>query len=80
MQNLAEDLEVDFKTVKRWLSILENLYVIFSVPPFDKNVARGLKKLQKYYFYDTGQVEGDSVSARNSFGRSFSVGSAPHSQ
>ena len=32
------------KTVKRWLTILENMYVIFKVPPFHKNIARAIQK------------------------------------
>ncbi|MCB0327568.1 MAG: ATP-binding protein [Bdellovibrionales bacterium] len=56
--NLARDLEVDAKTVKNWLTILENLFVIFKVIPFHKNIARSILKEPKYYFYDVVQVEG----------------------
>jgi len=59
LQNLAQDLQVDFKTVKRWIEILENLFIVFAVTPYSKNVARGLTKMKKYYFFDTGQVEGE---------------------
>ncbi|MFP4385064.1 MAG: ATP-binding protein [Spirochaetia bacterium] len=55
--NLARDLECDAKTVKRWLSLLENLYVVFAVRPYHKNIARSILKEPKYYFYDTGQVK-----------------------
>jgi hypothetical protein len=57
--SLARDLQVDPKTVKSWLEILENLYVIFKVTPYHRNIARSLLKEPKYYFYDTGLVEGD---------------------
>lgn len=50
--NLARDLEVDPTTVKRWLGLLENLYIIFKVSPYSKNIARSLLKEPKYYFYD----------------------------
>jgi len=56
---LARDLQCSDKTVKRWLTILENMYVVFKVPPFHKNVARAIQKAPKFYFYDTGQVIGD---------------------
>lgn len=59
LNSLAEDLQVDFSTVKRWISILENLYLIFRVTPWSKNIARALTKASKYYFYDNGQVLGD---------------------
>lgn len=57
--SLAQDLQCSDKTIKRWLTILENMYVIFCVPPFHKNIARAIQKSPKYYFYDTGQVIGD---------------------
>ena len=58
--SLAQDLQCSDKTVKRWLTILENMYVIFRVGPFHRNIARSILKAPKYYFYDTGQVVGDS--------------------
>jgi uncharacterized protein len=57
--SLARDLERDGKTIKRWLGILENLYVVFPVRPYHRNVARSLLKEPKFYFYDCGQVQGD---------------------
>ncbi len=57
--SLAGDLQCSDKTVKRWLIILENMYVIFKIPPFHKNIARSILKSPKYYFYDTGQVMGE---------------------
>ncbi len=65
-QSLAEDLQVDPTTVKRWLILLENLFVIFRVSPWTKNIARSISKAGKYYFYDTGQVVGeDSIKFEN---------------
>lgn len=57
--SLAQDLQVSIHTVKHWLQILEDLCVIFAVRPFHKNIARAILKEPKYYFYDTGAIEGD---------------------
>jgi predicted AAA+ superfamily ATPase len=57
--SLARDLERDPNTVKRWLAMLENLYVIFPVRPYHRNVARSILKEPKYYFYDTALVKDD---------------------
>jgi predicted AAA+ superfamily ATPase len=57
--NLVNDLQKDPKTVKAWLTILENLHVIFPVRPWHRNIARAILKEPKYYFLDTGQVKGD---------------------
>jgi uncharacterized protein len=57
--NLAQHLQKDPKTIAHWLEILEDLFVIFRVTPFHKNIARAIRKEPKYYFYDVGQVRGD---------------------
>ena len=63
--SLAEDLNCSPKAVKNWLQILENLYVIFKVVPWNKNIARSLIKSPKYYFYDTAQVRSESLKLEN---------------
>ncbi|MCP3954175.1 MAG: ATP-binding protein [Desulfobacterales bacterium] len=57
--SLANDLQVSVHTIKHWLQILENLYIIFPVRPYHKNIARSLLKESKYYLYDTGAVDGN---------------------
>lgn len=57
--SLANDLQVSIHTIKHWLQILENMYIIFPVRPYHKNIARSLLKESKYYLYDTGAVQGD---------------------
>jgi len=54
--SLARDLACSDKSVKRWLAILESMYIIFKVPPFHKKISRSILKSPKYYFYDTGQL------------------------
>ncbi len=54
--SLAEDLQCSDKSVKRWLTILEKMYVVFKVTPYHRNIARSLLKAPKYYFYDTSQI------------------------
>lgn len=56
---LARDLEVSATTVKRWTILLENLFVLFRVTPWHRNIARALLKSPKFYFYDNGLVLGD---------------------
>ncbi len=56
--SLARDLEVSSHTIKHWLQILEDLYVVFKVTPFSKNISKSILKAPKYYFYDTGRVKG----------------------
>ena len=64
---LASDLKRDPKTIARWLDLLENLYVIFKVTPYHKNLSQALLKESKYYFYDTGRVQGDESARFENF-------------
>lgn len=63
--NLARDLDRDPNTVKRWLQLLENLYIIHRVTPYSKNVIRSLKKEPKFYFYDHALVRDEGARLEN---------------
>lgn len=54
--SLARNLDCHPKSIKNWLQILENLYIVFPVRPYHKNIARAILKEPKYYFYDTGLI------------------------
>ncbi len=64
-KSLAEDLQVSDKTVKRWLEILEDMYVIFKLTPYSKNIARSALKMPKYYFYDVARVTDPGARLEN---------------
>jgi predicted AAA+ superfamily ATPase len=57
--SLARDLQKSPNTIQSWLKLLEDLYVIFRVTPYHKNIARSILKEPKFYFYDNGMVMGD---------------------
>lgn len=59
-QSIAEDVAISPTTVKKYIQILEALFVIFTVTPYAKNIARSLLKEPKIYFFDTGLVNGDA--------------------
>ena len=63
--SLAHDLHTAPKVVKDWLELLEDLYVIFKIPPWHKNIARSILKSPKYYFYDTAQVMDEGAKFEN---------------
>jgi predicted AAA+ superfamily ATPase len=64
--SLARDLQKSPNTVQNWLKLLEDLYVIFRVTPYHKNIARGILKEPKFYFYDNGMVIGnDGIKLEN---------------
>jgi len=55
--SLARDLQCADKTVKRWLTILENMYVIFRVGPCHLNIACSILKVPKYYLSDVKRIQ-----------------------
>lgn len=60
LANIAQDLHVAPKTLKAWLQVLERMYVVFSVYPYTTGLPRSLQKPPKVYFYDTGDVDGQT--------------------
>ena len=56
--NLAQKLEIADKTVKKWLSVLERVYLLFAVLPFHRGIARALSKQPKIYFFNNLDVVG----------------------
>lgn len=52
--SLSNDIGVSSNTVKEWLSILEQSFILFKILPYHKNFNKRLTKMPKIYFYDTG--------------------------
>lgn len=65
--SLAEDVNIAPNTVKKYLQILEALYIIFRITPFSHNIARSLLKEPKIYFFDIGLVKGDEGARFENF-------------
>ncbi len=63
--NIARDLERDPNTVKSWCKIIENMYIIFRILPFHRNIARSLLKEPKFYFFDVGLVKNEGAKLEN---------------
>lgn len=59
LASIARDLAVAPATLKRYLDILQALFIVFAVQPWHRNIARALLQSPKIYFYDTGLVRGD---------------------
>lgn len=51
---LSNESGVSVPTVKSWISILIQSYLIYELPPYHKNISKRLVKSPKIYFYDTG--------------------------
>lgn len=58
-QSIARDVDVAPNTVKKYIQVLESLFIVFRLTPFSRNIARSIKKEPKIYLFDTGLVKGD---------------------
>jgi len=54
MRELSNLLKVAVETVQRYLLLLEQSFVLFSLPSFSRNLRNEISKGRKYYFYDLG--------------------------
>jgi len=59
LASIARDLALSPVTLKKYLAILEALYIVFVVRPWHHNIGRSVLQAPKVYFFDSGLVEGD---------------------
>lgn len=59
LASIARDLAVSPATLKRYLDILQALFIVFTVHPWHRNVGRAILQTPKVYFFDNGLVRGD---------------------
>lgn len=73
---LAMRLNVDVRTVKRYIDIFEQSFILFRLNPYSKNKRQELVKSPKIYFFDNGIRNSlinnfESVDLRNDRGALF---------
>lgn len=54
LQELAQTVGADGKTVDKYIDLLEKAFVVFRLPALNRNVRNEIKKGKKIYFYDCG--------------------------
>lgn len=58
-ESIARDVAVSPAVVKRYIQILEALFIIFTLRPYSRRISRSILKRPKIYFFDNGLVIGD---------------------
>jgi predicted AAA+ superfamily ATPase len=64
-QSLANQIEVDPKTVQKWIGIFDNLYLTYRVFPYIPKKIRVVKKTPRLYFWDWGGLENRGAAFEN---------------
>ena len=74
ISELAKQLQVDGKTISRYLDLLEKTFIIFKMGSFSSNPRKEISKKSKYFFFDNGIRNGiimqlGDLSNRNDIGQ-----------
>jgi len=51
---IASDLSISRETVRSYIGILEQAFIVFTLPPLHKHKSKEISRLNKIYFYDNG--------------------------
>ncbi len=65
INSIREDLQVNHKTVAAWLEAFKKIYLVFSILPWSKSIAKAIAKEQKYYFFDWTMVDDPGARFEN---------------
>ena len=52
VNSLREDLSGHHSTIAKWIAVLKEVYLLFSIRPWHRQIQRSLKKEPKLYFFD----------------------------
>lgn len=73
LNELAQTLQVNIKTVQRYLDLLEKSFIIKSLTPFSRNLRDEIRSKKKYYFLDNG-IRNAVISQFNDLGLRDDIG------
>ena len=62
-KNLAVEVGVDEKTIKKWVGALKYLYYGFEVRPWFKNIENSIRKTPKWFLRDWSRIEDEGKRA-----------------
>jgi uncharacterized protein len=65
VNSLREDMYVSYNAVKNYIKALELSYILFSIKPYSKKIARTIKKESKYYYFDYTWVTDEAARFEN---------------
>jgi predicted AAA+ superfamily ATPase len=65
VKNIKELLQIAHETAERWISIFEQMYYCFRIPPFGAPRINAVKKEQKLYLWDWSLVEDSGARFEN---------------
>ncbi len=73
LNELASNLNVSKATVQHYLGLLEDVFVLYNLRGFSRNLRKEVTKTSKYYFYDNG-IRNAIIGQFNSLSKRDDVG------
>lgn len=64
-QSLANQIEVDPKTIQKWIETFDNLYLTYQVRPYIPKKLRVVKRTPRLYLWDWGGLENPGAAFEN---------------
>ncbi len=65
INSLREDLGYHHSTLVNWINILNELYLVFTIRPWHRNILRSLRKEAKLFFFDWSGLEDQGKRLEN---------------
>lgn len=63
--SLAGDLQVAYNSVRSWLSAFERFFLVFSISPWTRKIARAIQKERKVYLWDAPLIKDPAARFEN---------------
>ncbi len=65
MASLARDIHVSFDSIRNWIEIFENFFMVFRIPPWSQKISRAITKEKKLYLFDYAGIESQAAKFEN---------------
>ena len=65
MASLARDINVSFDSVRSWIEIFENFFMVFRISPWSKKISRAITKEKKLYLFDYASIDSPAAKFEN---------------
>jgi predicted AAA+ superfamily ATPase len=65
MASLARDIRVSFDSVRSWIEVFENFFMVFRISPWSRKISRAITKEKKLYLFDYAGIDSPAAKFEN---------------
>lgn len=65
INNIAQELQVNFGSIKEWLRLFEIFYLVFRISPWTKRISRAILKEKKLYLFNYSEIQDEGYRFEN---------------